>query len=122
MTLVIAALGVLILVLGLVGFTAPQRFRAMFAGMTSRQRFIAAIVLRLGGGVLLWLVADELRFPQVMRIIAVIAIAAAVGILVMGQERLDRLVDWWLGMSDSWLRVSTLFAAAFGAFLVYVAV
>jgi len=40
----------------------------------------------------------------------------------MGRERLDKLVNWWLSRSDGLLRVSALFAALFGAYLVYVAV
>ncbi len=94
----------------------------MFTTMDGHTRFILAIVIRLAMGALLWWLADELRHPQVMRIIAVIAVVAAVGILVMGRKRLDSLVDWWLGKSDSVLRVSALFAATFGGYLVFVAI
>ena len=121
MSWVITALGALIVVLGALGLVQPDRFRAMFSTMDSRSRFVFAIVIRLAIGAFLWFVADELRFPVVMRVLAVIAVMAAVGILVMGRKRLDRLVDWWLSKPDSVLRVSAVFAATFGAFLVYVA-
>jgi hypothetical protein len=39
----------------------------------------------------------------------------------MGREGLDRLIDWWLSRPDGFLRVSALFAATFGGFLIYVA-
>jgi hypothetical protein len=122
MTRFVAVLGLSIVLLGLVGLAQPARFRAMFTTMDSHTRFILAIVIRLAMGALLWWLADELRHPQVMRIIAVIAVVAAVGILVMGRKRLDSLVDWWLGKSDSVLRVSALFAATFGGYLVFVAI
>ncbi len=122
MTWFVAVLGLLIVLLGLVGLAQPARFRAMFTTMDSQTRFILAIVIRLAMGALLWWLADELRHPQVMRIIAVIAVVAAVGILVMGRKRLDSLVDWWLGKSDSVLRISALFAATFGGYLVFVAI
>lgn len=118
--MIIAVLGALIVLLGLVGLVQPDRFRSMFTSMDSQLRFVFAIVTRLALGGLLWWLADELRHPQVMRVLAVIAIVAAAGILLMGRERLDRLIDWWLSRSDGVLRVSALFAAAFGAFLVYV--
>ena len=121
MSWVITALGALIVVLGALGLVQPDRFRAMFSTMDSRSRFVFAIVIRLAIGAFLWFAADELRFPAVMRVLAVIAVMAAVGILVMGRKRLDRLVDWWLSKPDSVLRVSAVFAATFGAFLVYVA-
>ena len=122
MTTLVAALGAFAVALGLFGCAAPGRFRALFSNVSARARFAAAIVVRLAVGVLLWFAADELRFPLVMRAIAVIAVVAVIGILVMGRERLDRLVEWWLGLGDGWLRLSALFAATFGAFLVYVAV
>lgn len=122
MKLIVAGAGVLIVLIGLLGLVSPARFRAVLERTTSQTRFLAAIILRLGLGALLWIVADALRFSQLMRILAAISIIAAVGILIMGRERLNRLVDWWLARSDGLLRLSTFFAAAFGGFLVYVAV
>ena len=122
MTLLVAAFGALFVVIGLVGLAQPDRFRSLFAGMDSQLRFILAIAIRVVMGALLWWLADDLRHPQVMRIIAAIAIFAAVGILIMGRGRLDKLVVWWLSRSDGLLRLSALFAGAFGAYLVYVAV
>jgi len=121
MTLIIALLGVLIVLIGLVGLVQPDRFRSMITTMDSQLRFRLAIVTRLVMGALLWLLADELRHPHVMRILAVIAVAAAAGVQIMGRERLDRLIGWWLSRPDGLLRVSALFAAAFGGYLVYVA-
>ncbi len=117
----ILVMGACVLLLGLLGLLAPARFRKAFEAMTSQSRFIAAIVLRLGFGMLLWFAADQLRFPYVMRIFAVIAFAAAVGVLIMGRQRLDGLVTWWLTRSDALLRFSAALAGLFGAFLVYVA-
>jgi len=122
MTILVAILGVFLGLLGLVGLAQPDRFRSMFRSMESRLRFRFAIFTRLGMGALLWWLADELRHPHVMRILAVIALVAAVGVLIMGRERLDRMIDWWLSRPDGLLRVSAIFAAAFGAYLVYVAV
>lgn len=122
MSWIIAAIGALIAALGLVGLTQPERFRKTFGLMDSRTRFAMAVIMRLAMGALLWWVADELRHPQIMRVIAVIAIVAAVVILIAGRARLDRMVDWWLGKSHGVLRVSGIFAGAFGAWLVYEAI
>jgi hypothetical protein len=119
---IVAILGLVIALFGLTGLAGPARFRAMFIAMDSQTRFVLAILLRLAMGALLWWLADELRHPQVMRVLAIIAVVAAVGILAMGRKRLDQLVDWWLGQSDSVLRISALFATAFGGYLVFVAI
>ncbi|NNF48433.1 MAG: hypothetical protein HKO69_11190 [Woeseiaceae bacterium] len=122
MTLVVAFLGALIVLLGALGLASPARFRCLFAVMSPQTRYVMAVVIRLAMGALLWVLADDLRHPHVMRILAVIAVVAAVVILVLGRPRLDRFVDWWLARPDNVIRVSALFAAAFGAYLVYVAV
>lgn len=122
MTLLVAAFGVPIFLLGIVGLMQPDRFRSYLGEMDSQLRFVLAIAIRVFMGALLWWLAEDLRHTPVMRVLAAIAIFAAVGILIMGRERLDKLVNWWLSRSDGLLRVSALFAALFGAYLVYVAV
>jgi hypothetical protein len=122
MTLLVAAFGAPILLLGIVGLVQPDRFRSFLGGMDGQVRFILAIAIRVVMGALLWWLAEDLRHTSVMRILAVIAIVAATGLLLMGQGRLNKLVEWWLSRSDGLLRLSALFAAAFGAYLVYVAV
>lgn len=122
MRIIVAGIGVFGVLVGVLGLLAPERFRSLFNLTTSQTRFLAAIIVRLVVGVFLWIAADELRLPQVMRIIAAISIFAAVGILFMGRERLDSLIDWWLSRPDGLLRLSALFAATFGGFLIYVAV
>jgi hypothetical protein len=119
MTGLIAVIGVFFVLVGLTGLVQPYRFRSTIGAMDSRPRFISAVVIRLLMGALLWWLADELRHPQVMRVLAIIAVAAAVVILVAGQARLDSMVRWWLGKPDSVLRISATFAALFGAWLAW---
>ncbi len=120
MAFLVATIGALVVVLGLVGLAAPETLRAWFASMTGQSRFVAAIAMRLGFAVLLWYAAADLRWPLAMRVLAVIALLAAIAIAIIGRDRLDRLVDWWLTRPDWLFRVSMLFAAAFGGLLVYV--
>jgi len=122
MTKIVALIGVLIVLIGLVGFVQPARFRSLIMTTESQARFVFAIVIRLALGVLLWWLADELRHPHVMRILAVISVVAAFAVLIMGRERLDKLINWWLSRPDGLLRVSTMLAAVFGAYLTWVAI
>ncbi|MGB5331066.1 MAG: hypothetical protein WBM80_14710 [Woeseiaceae bacterium] len=122
MRIIVAGIGVFGVLIGMLGLLAPDRFRSLIKLTTSQTRFLAAIIVRLVVGALFWIVADELRFPQVMRIIAAISIFAAVMILFAGRKRFDSLIDWWLSRSYGLLRLSALFAASFGCFLIYVTV
>jgi hypothetical protein len=84
-------------------------------------RFLFAIIVRIVFGAIVLAIATELRYPVVMQIIGGISIAAAIVILLIGQERLDRFIGWWMRLSDNVLRGSAVFALVFGAFLIYVA-
>ena len=122
MQVAVAALGVVIALLGLFGLVAPERLRTAFRGSASENRFRTEVALRLALGIILWIAADELRFPLVMRALAVFSIAAALGVLMMGRARLDRLVEWWLVRPDGLFRLSFFLVVVFGAFLIYVTV
>jgi hypothetical protein len=119
MTILIAILGALIALIGALGILSPDKFRGLLGQWPSRGRFWFAVLTRLVIGVLFLWLAEDLRYPLVMKIIGGISIFAAFGILVMGRESLDRLVAWWLGRGDGLLRLSTLFAMLFGVFLVH---
>lgn len=122
MNLLIALFGALIMAAGVAGLFSPGQFRRLLTSWPVRGRYIAAIVIRLGFGFLVIWIAEDLRYPLVMKILGGISIAAAIGILIMGRERLDRMVDWWLALGDGVLRIGMLFALLFGVFLVYVSV
>lgn len=118
----VAIVGGLIVVVGLTGVISPAAFRGLLSKMSGQTTWIAAVIMRLVIGTLLLMAADLLRFPTVMTVLGWISIVAAVVVLLMGPERLERLVAWWLMRSDALMRVGTVGAAVFGAFLVYVAV
>jgi hypothetical protein len=121
MTVLVALLGASIAMLGLGGAVSPDRFRLSFTRLPANTRYVLAVVVRIFMGGLLWWLAEDLRHPSVMRVLAAIAIVAAVFVLLLGPRRLDRLVDWWLARPDGLMRVSMLCASAFGAYLVFVA-
>ena len=121
MTFLVVLLGASIAFLGLAGVVSPVRFRRSLTLLSANTRYVLAIVVRISLGGLLWWLAEDLRHPTVMRVLAAIAIVAAVFVLLLGPRRLDRLVDWWLAKPDGLMRVSMLCAGAFGAYLVFVA-
>ena len=121
MTLIVAIFGLLIAVLGAVAVVRPGVFSQMFGAMSGQAVWVLAVVLRLALGTLLLMVAADTRLPQVINILGWIAIVAAVVVLLLGPERLEALVKWWLSRRDGWLRASAAFACAFGAFLAWVA-
>ena len=120
MKTVIALFGLAICVAGLMILIAPDRFKALMNRWHGRPRFVFAVIVRVFLGALLWFAAANLKFPLVIKIIAAISILAAVVLLVVGQKRMDRFVDWWMRMPDNVLRIWSIVAFAFGGFLIYV--
>jgi len=119
--MLIVLFGVLICLAGLAILIFPVQFRNVLNKWTGQPRFLFAVIIRVLFGALLLSEAANLKFPLAMKIIGAISILAAVVLLLIGQERMDRFIDWWMRMSDNVLRFWSIFAFAFGAFLIYVA-
>ena len=88
-----------------------------FAG---QRRFLFAVIARIIIGAILLLEASNLKFTLAMQIIGGISILAAIVLLLMGQERMDRVIDWFMRLSDEVFRFASVVSIAFGAFLIYV--
>lgn len=122
MKIIIVLFGILICLGGLVILLAPDRFKNVMNKWTGQPRFLFAVIVRILFGALLLYEATNLKFSFVMKIIGVISVLAAIVILLAGQERMDRFIDWWMRMSDNTLRIWSVFVFAFGGFLIYVAI
>ena len=120
MQLIIALFGLAVCAAGLVILIAPDRFKSFMGQWTGRPRFAFAVIVRILLGAVLLYEAANLKFPLAMKIIGAISIVAAIVLLLVGQQRMDRFVDWWMRMGDNVLRGWSLFAFAFGGFLIYV--
>ena len=119
MTVIVSILGVLAAAIGLMGVAQPRRIINLVEYWDGPTRFRLAIVVRLVLGVVLLVVAPDCRLPIVVSVLGIIAIVAAVAILIVGQRRLDSFIGWWLTRPPAVIRVSALFALAFGVLLVY---
>jgi hypothetical protein len=117
--IIIALFGVLICLGGLTILILPEKFKSIMNRWTGQPRFLFAVIVRVVLGAILLSEAANLKFPLAMKIIGAISILAAVVLLLVGQQRMDRFIDWWMRMSDNILRVWSIFALAFGAFLIY---
>ena len=120
MKLFIVLIGALICLAGLVILIAPVKFKSVMNNWTGQPRFLFAIIIRIFFGAILLAEAANLKFPLAMKIIGGISIFAAIILLLIGQERMDRFIDWFMKMSDNMFRAWSVFAIAFGAFLIYV--
>ena len=80
---------------------------------------VVAVALRLVLGILLVEYAPVSRFPLVIEVLGWLSIAAAVTFMLIGRANFLRLMNWALSLLKPYGRIGGVFAAAFGAFLIY---
>ena len=119
MAVMVSILGVVMVAIGVLGVVQPQRLVDFVTYFRRPTRFRIAILVRLVLGIVLLIAAPSCRWPVVVQVVGVIAIVAAVVILACGQKRLDTFIAWWVTRPPAVMRVSALFALAFGALLFY---
>ena len=119
MSVIVSILGILTATIGFMGVAQPRRIVSLVEYWDGPTRFRLAVVVRLVLGVFLLVASPDCRLPTVVSVLGIIAIVAALAILIVGQQRLDSFIGWWLTRPAAVIRVSALFAIAFGVLLVY---
>ena len=123
MLAVISVFGVLIAVMSLWGLIQPKVVVRLVRSVAISPFGLGfAVAVRLLLGFALIIAASSTPFPQIIFALGIIALLAAVGILIMGEDRLARFVDWFATASATTLRAAFVFGAAFGGFLLYASV
>lgn len=121
MSVIVLIFGVLIALGGIVGVVKPALLLSALREWQGHGRWLVAVIVRLVMGLILIEVAPELRFPVAIKVIGVITFVAGIGLLMIGQKRMDRIIDWFLGVSETFVRNALVLAFLFGIFLVYAA-
>ena len=114
-------IGVTIIVLAGWGMFAPEKLMTFVTSeMDKSWGIYVAVIVRLVMGSALIIVAPASQFPIVFQALGVIAIVAAIALVLMGRERIRRLLAWFSErFSASIIRLWLLFGVAFGGLLVY---
>ena len=81
--------------------------------------YFFAIVMRLIMGVALLKTASKSRHPLAFLVIGGIALAAALIFLVIGHENFQHMMATLVPYFENWGKWTSIFALAFGAFLLY---
>lgn len=121
MSLVVAAVGVLIVVVGFVVFVAPERLKRILEALEGRDRYYAIAVLRIAVGVIFVVSASEARVPAVVRLLGVVFIAAGILIPLLGAARVRAWAAWWLERGGGFIRAWALVAILLGTVILWAA-
>ena len=119
MTQLIIIFGALTLLAGIIIIINPELIYAYLRNNLDKLSLhIMAVVVRLVIGFILIMQFSESKFPLIIEILGWVSIAAAIIFAVIGRGHFKRLMSWALSLKP-FARVGGVFAAAFGAFLIY---
>jgi hypothetical protein len=123
MTVILIVLGSVICLISLFAIAFPGRLHGATKSVTvtTPLRFKACGV-RILFGVIMTLAAGSSRFPQTLRIIGILLIVVGVTVLLLGNARVQALMDWFLRRGPNAIRVGGIIGLLFGGFLTYAVV
>ncbi len=119
---IVAALGGVIVLLGIGVAAAPALFRELALSALGPKLLYGAMGFRLAAGAFFVFASEACSWPEAIGTIGVIMLAAGFVGVFMGIERIKALTSWFLALSDMAFRLWSPAAILFGAFIVYAAV
>lgn len=120
MILLIIVFGALTLLAGLIIILNPELIFGYLRNNLERPLLqVIAVTVRIVIGLLLITQASVSRYPLAIEILGWLSIVAAFTFAVMGRRNFKQLMTWALSLLKPFGRVGGIFAAAFGAFLIY---
>jgi hypothetical protein len=118
MVAVIAALPMAISALGVI---APERLVAIVTDWPPDTRLYVAVGTRLVIGVVFVAGASKCRVPAVIYGVGILALAAALLLVLLGEPHLDALIRWWSQQPALTIRAWCVLAGLVGALVLYAA-
>lgn len=114
MTLILAFVSVVIACMSLFGMAAPARILAVVRRAADRGGLWLASGVRVVLAVVLWFSAGTAHTPMTFKVLAVLALVAAVVLLAIGKAGLMRILDhvgaWPMAVVRLWFLVGLAFA------------
>jgi hypothetical protein len=116
----VTLLGIVIGLLSLWGLVAPRRLLRLVRGvMEHRAGIYGAVFARLLLGAALIVCASVSRYPTTFMVLGWIAVAAALGLALIGRRNMRRLVAWFDQFPPTFVRLWLLIGFGFGVFLIH---
>lgn len=119
---VLIAIGVVICLASACAVVQPKRLLALAQRLTIGTGLrVLAFVIRVLLGVLLILVAPSTEFVLTLQVVGALLIASGIFVLVLGNEGVQRILDWALRMGPAAMIVGGLVGVMLGVLLIYAA-
>jgi hypothetical protein len=118
---IVALIAVLLMVISALGVVAPERLVAVVTGWPPDTRLYVAVGTRLAVGLVFLAGASGCRVPAIIYGVGILALAAALLLVALGEPRLDALIRWWSQQPALAIRAWCTLAVLVGALVLYAA-
>lgn len=112
------ALGALVILVGAIGFAAPDLRLSLLRLLMTPAGLYAITAVRIAAGLVLVFLAPASRAPRTLRVLGVLVIVAGLMTPWFGIARSRAVLSWFAG-APSMMRLDAVVAIAAGGFLVY---
>lgn len=119
METVIAIIGIIILLIGVVYLIKPELLKQIMEFFKKGNRLYLGGVLRFALAVVFLLGARECGLPWVIVIFAILFLIGGVLVFVLGPNKIRPILDWWQKQSLWLIRLVALIVTAVGAVIIY---
>jgi uncharacterized protein YjeT (DUF2065 family) len=114
MHIVIKSLGIFIALIGIVYLLRPDIIKRLMEFIKKGKRIYLAALIRFALAVVFLAGARECRYPWLIFAFGIIFLISGLLILILGPERIRRILDWYQNQSTLIFQVIALIVLAFG--------
>jgi hypothetical protein len=117
--LIVSVVSIFVACMGVLGLVSPARMVSFVSRWQSKTGLWVAFIVRLAFGISLWLVAPASRAPVVLQVLAVVSVASALVLPLVGVSRFKSVLSWWSSRSPGFMRVWLTVAVVLGVFILW---
>ncbi len=119
MSIALAIFSLIIVLLSAYGFIQPLVLTSFVRRFMAGLGLWVAVVARLILALLLWFSAPLSHTPVTFQVLAILALVAAIGLPIIGAQRILKLLDWVASWRQLAIRLWCLLGVGFGGFLLW---
>ncbi len=119
MNIIIFLVGVIISLMSLLFIFVPSYFKKFFERYLDKGWMLWAVVFRLVIGVLFVLSSKDTRYPHFIFWLGIVTLLSGITLPIIGQERIKKIINWWLDKPTIVQILWALIAFIFGLFIIY---
>ncbi|MBL7081134.1 MAG: hypothetical protein ISS44_01000 [Candidatus Omnitrophica bacterium] len=119
MVILVKLLGIIIVVFGVIYLLKPSIMKSYISFWKRGKRLYIGGILSLLIGVILLLAASQCRMSWFVAAFGILGLSKGIVLLVLREEKMRTMINWWAERPIAFLRVHALFALVVGALLIY---